>query len=274
MIAGTYTLTPISGTIRLCSSILEPFEHQRGPDSHSVFAPTSHPIPVIKLETSAFGRAPRRLNLFPTLCRQLSLPSDCQKTWKSAVFLLREHRSGIDGLRSGAVPGFNNIWLEGTGTWGLSGVHPVRSRLLPDSFDPDHWLQVIGSFPFPAVYPHVDMDLRPAPFNADSCLAHLATRPEHYRRQDLDHTWSSETERTRPPVILVRGPKRSGKSTMARAAINRLLQAYEKVAWLECDLGQGEFGCGGVVGLWVIHSPVFGMSFLISIVVVVRLFSC
>lgn len=59
-------------------------------------------------------------------------------------------------------------------------------------------------------------------------------------------------------IALIKGPKRSGKSTVARAALNRLLDAYETVAWLECDLGQGEFGCGGVVGLWVIDRPILG----------------
>lgn len=61
-----------------------------------------------------------------------------------------------------------------------------------------------------------------------------------------------------PTIALIKGPKRSGKSTVARAALNRLLDAYERVAWLECDLGQGEFGCGGVVGLWLIDRPILG----------------
>jgi polynucleotide 5'-hydroxyl-kinase GRC3/NOL9 len=62
------------------------------------------------------------------------------------------------------------------------------------------------------------------------------------------------------PVVLVKGPKRSGKSTIARTALNGLLQLHERVAWLECDLGQGEFGCGGVIGLWVLDAPVYGLS--------------
>ena len=61
------------------------------------------------------------------------------------------------------------------------------------------------------------------------------------------------------PIVLVKGPKRSGKSTIARTALNTLLQTYERVAWLECDLGQGEFGCGGVIGLWVLDTPVYGV---------------
>jgi polynucleotide 5'-hydroxyl-kinase GRC3/NOL9 len=61
-----------------------------------------------------------------------------------------------------------------------------------------------------------------------------------------------------PIVAMVKGPKRSGKSTLARAGLNQLLQEYDQVAWLECDLGQGEFGCGGVVGIWIIDQPILG----------------
>jgi hypothetical protein len=75
-----------------------------------------------------------------------------------------------------------------------------------------------------------------------------------------DQTEDEEDEDQTAPIILVKGPKRSGKSTFARATLNNLLNRYEKVAWLECDLGQGEFSPGGVVGLWMIDAPILGMS--------------
>jgi len=68
-------------------------------------------------------------------------------------------------------------------------------------------------------------------------------------------------DETAAPVVIVKGPKRTGKSTIARAALNNLLQSYHQVAWLECDLGQGEFGCGGIVGIWIVEKPVFGQLF-------------
>lgn len=40
--------------------------------------------------------------------------------------------------------------------------------------------------------------------------------------------------------------------------MNELLGSYRQVAWLECDLGQGEFGPGGMVGLWIVGQPLFG----------------
>lgn len=73
---------------------------------------------------------------------------------------------------------------------------------------------------------------------------------------------TDEDEDEESIIALVKGPKRSGKSTFARAALNGLLNRYVKVAWLECDLGQGEFSPGGSVGLWIIDQPVLG-TFLV-----------
>lgn len=81
-------------------------------------------------------------------------------------------------------------------------------------------------------------------------------------------TLRSDEEATDEEVVvaLVKGPKRSGKSTFARAALNTLLSRYDRVAWLECDLGQGEFGCGGVVGLWIVDKPQLGECLVIHAV--------
>ncbi|TFK41628.1 hypothetical protein BDQ12DRAFT_625613 [Crucibulum laeve] len=62
-------------------------------------------------------------------------------------------------------------------------------------------------------------------------------------------------------VYLVKGPKKSGKSTFARTLLNRLLMKYKRVAYLEADLGQSEFIPGGMVALNVISRPVFGPPF-------------
>ena len=60
------------------------------------------------------------------------------------------------------------------------------------------------------------------------------------------------------PIFLIEGPKNSGKSTFGRALINRLLRKHDSVAWLECDLGQSEFSCGGQVGIWLVDQPLLG----------------
>ncbi|KAG7092694.1 hypothetical protein E1B28_009025 [Marasmius oreades] len=62
-------------------------------------------------------------------------------------------------------------------------------------------------------------------------------------------------------VLLVKGAKKSGKSTFARTLVNHLLGRHKKVAYLECDLGQSEFTPGGMVAINVIERPVFGPPF-------------
>ncbi|WWC62750.1 uncharacterized protein I303_105347 [Kwoniella dejecticola CBS 10117] len=215
MIAGTYILTPLSGSLSISCCTLSP-----DGSSYPVFAPTSHPIPIISPCPLA------KIHSLP-LASKLKLPKGFKRT--GSLLLIRENQCGIDGLRYGAVPGFAHIWLEEVGSWGLRGVHPV-----------------IGSFSTP-VYPHIT-----PPSWSDALSALIPPNQlEEY----------GEMEMLEPFIGLVKGPKRSGKSTFARAVLNNLLERYERVAWLECDLGQGEFSPGGVVGLWVLDKQVLGPSF-------------
>lgn len=108
-------------------------------------------------------------------------------------------------------------------------------------------MKVVGSFANP-VYPHQTPE---AWSTALSQLVPPWSVPDQWSGQGSDGD--------SPVVALVKGPKRSGKSTIARAALNTLLQGYARVAWLETDLGQGEFASGGVVGLWILENPVFGL---------------
>lgn len=176
-------MTPLSQGVSVFSSVLVT-------GIHRIFAPTSHPLPVL---TAVSGE------IKPI---DLKLPSTFSREGCS-IFLLRERRGGIQGL---SVPGFTNIWPQES-PWGIQGLVPS------------------------SIHPHL-------------------TPP----------TWISALESIKEGVVLVKGPKRSGKSTFARACLNKLLEAHDRVAWLETDLGQGEFGCGGVVGLWILDKPLLGGS--------------
>ncbi|WWC70925.1 uncharacterized protein I206_104877 [Kwoniella pini CBS 10737] len=214
LIAGTYILTPLAGIITISSCKLS-----ADGTSYPVFAPTSHPIPVIEpYHTSTKRPSAPFLNA-------LKLPVGFRKN--GSMIMIRENQCGIDGLRYGAVPGFANIWLEEVGSWGLRGIHPI-----------------IGSISTP-IYPHI------APPTWSQALSSLPSTASPDEYGDVQE----------PYVGLVKGPKRSGKSTFARALTNNLLERYERVAWLECDLGQGEFSPGGVVGLWVLEKQVIGPPF-------------
>ena len=63
-----------------------------------------------------------------------------------------------------------------------------------------------------------------------------------------------------PFTALIKGPKRSGKSTFARSLVNGLLDRYRYVAVLEADLGQGEWGIEGSVSLVVVEKAILGKS--------------
>ncbi|KAG8162192.1 hypothetical protein KVR01_007957 [Diaporthe batatas] len=70
-------------------------------------------------------------------------------------------------------------------------------------------------------------------------------------------------KRQKPPVLLVCGPKSSGKSTFSRLVANRLVtsrgvnkdQAWPDVAILDIDPGQPEFSPPGVISHVQLHQP-------------------
>ncbi|KAI6004312.1 hypothetical protein EDD15DRAFT_2192181 [Pisolithus albus] len=77
----------------------------------------------------------------------------------------------------------------------------------------------------------------------------------------MDLPSNNRTDITLTPLCVVKGPKKSGKSTFSRTLLNRLLNCYRRVAFLECDVGQSEFTPGGMVALSIIESHVFGPPF-------------
>ena len=69
------------------------------------------------------------------------------------------------------------------------------------------------------------------------------------------------TPSPQPPVILIAGPKSSGKSSLSRTLTNTLLNTYPKVAYLDLDPGQPEFTPPGMVSLSVLSTPILGPPF-------------
>ncbi|KAG2586523.1 polynucleotide 5'-hydroxyl-kinase NOL9-like [Panicum virgatum] len=55
-----------------------------------------------------------------------------------------------------------------------------------------------------------------------------------------------------PPVVVVCGPKNSGKSTFSRILLNALLPRHGKVAYLDTDVGQPEFGLPGCLSFHIV----------------------
>ncbi|EOY19330.1 hypothetical protein QUC31_006154 [Theobroma cacao] len=55
-----------------------------------------------------------------------------------------------------------------------------------------------------------------------------------------------------PPIAFICGAKNSGKTTFSRLLLNILLQRYQKVAYLDADVGQPEFTAPGFLSLTVV----------------------
>ncbi|KAF9349186.1 Polynucleotide 5'-hydroxyl-kinase grc3 [Mortierella sp. NVP85] len=78
----------------------------------------------------------------------------------------------------------------------------------------------------------------------------------------IDSTMDENGERVkRPPVSVVCGGKKMGKSTFSRLILNRMLNRYRRVAFIECDIGQTEFTPVGMVALHVLETPALGAPF-------------
>ncbi|KAK3846193.1 MAG: hypothetical protein J3R72DRAFT_380259, partial [Linnemannia gamsii] len=78
----------------------------------------------------------------------------------------------------------------------------------------------------------------------------------------IDATVDENSQRVkRPSVSVVCGGKKMGKSTFSRLILNRMLNRYRKVAFIECDIGQSEFTPVGMVALHVIDIPALGAPF-------------
>ncbi|KAE9411212.1 hypothetical protein BT96DRAFT_982985 [Gymnopus androsaceus JB14] len=229
---GTYRLTVIHGFVEVGGAIL----HQ---GSHNVFAPRSSPLPCIQALSPSPVSSP--------------LPHRVETaiTKGDIVIILQELRTGVEGLGKvcrtfegvfGAHPRdiVNRLDDASADALRLKGVQIItqNSKYISGLTIPSSWGRALDK-----IYP---------------ALADLADRNADIEMEDEN---GEEMPTPLPDIYLVKGPKKIGKSSFARALVNRLLTRYHRVAYLECDLGQSEFTPGGMVALNVIHNPLLGPPF-------------
>ncbi|KAF8554649.1 hypothetical protein OG21DRAFT_1412116 [Imleria badia] len=134
-----------------------------------------------------------------------------------------------------------------TGVEGLGRI----CRVFENVFKPPRESDAVPGVDLPKIYivNHGTKDIHPFvfPTSWEAALASIDNQP------DLEISGA--------PVCLVKGPKKSGKSMLARTLVNRLLSRYRRVAFLECDLGQSEFTPGGLVALSLVENYAFGPPF-------------
>ncbi|KAH9936896.1 uncharacterized protein BXZ73DRAFT_89349 [Epithele typhae] len=190
--------------------------------SHPVFAPRSSPIPII--QDSSLVPPPVPPPHSPAYQSGSSASTTAPRFSYKAPH--RRSRAGqdlqtFDGVFAPSRWHRSQLWFDLM----LDSVYFLPHRT-PDVFPfvvPPSWEEAIGSV---------------LPGMAENCATSA-------NRQ----------------VYLVKGPKNAGKSSFAKLAVNKLLGRFQRVAYLECDLGQSEFTPGGMVAIHILESPVFGPSF-------------
>ncbi|KAF8709245.1 mRNA cleavage and polyadenylation factor CLP1 P-loop, partial [Rhizoctonia solani] len=230
LFVGTMELTLLQGHIQLLGTTLSPSK-----TSHKIFAPRSHPIPVL----DALG--PTTNASFETLSQngpQLisNLPKHIVEAISPShvVLVLQELLTGVEQLGQ-VVRTFAGVFEPDVRDNHITqqvfkSAHLYRTESQFDSsFDfPDDWQQAIATI--------LSVVSKEDP-GTEGSFAYDA------------------------PVILVRGSKNSGKSTFSRVLANNLTSRYHSVAFIDCDLGQSEFTPGGMVSLNVLKTPVLGPPF-------------
>ncbi|GAA54493.1 polynucleotide 5'-hydroxyl-kinase nol-9 [Clonorchis sinensis] len=103
-------------------------------------------------------------------------------------------------------------------------------------------------------------------FRVSSEMVQLA---EHFVALCTAHYESLSTEAmhsaSKPPTLLVAGPKGAGKSSLLRFVINYFLTvggAQSEIAVLDFDVGQPEFTPSALISLTVVQKPLFGPPFV------------
>ncbi|KAF9224506.1 hypothetical protein BS17DRAFT_703140 [Gyrodon lividus] len=134
-----------------------------------------------------------------------------------------------------------------TGIEGLGRICRVFENAFRPSRDSDTFINV--ELPGISLVTHSTKDIHPF------------TLPHSWQTSLTSIGGAQDSDIGTAPICLVRGPKKSGKSTFARTLVNRLLDQYRRVAFLECDLGQSEFTPGGMVSLNIVESYIFGPPF-------------
>ncbi|KAH8115740.1 hypothetical protein DFH11DRAFT_1507371, partial [Phellopilus nigrolimitatus] len=219
---GVYNLTILRGSVSLMGSNLPASSSV----THSIFAPKCSPIPII--EALAFNdpafSAPSTVTNIPERISRVIGP-DC------TIIFLEDNLTGIDGLGR-VCKTFEGIF-EGEAS--SENVFRLRSARNVSALN-----RAMQPFQVPVSW--------------QNAFAFLPKTPSEGGIGD-------ETLSPQPVVVLVRGQKRTGKSTLARTVMNRLLNQHRRVAFLECDLGQTEFAPPALVSLNVVDRPMFGPPF-------------
>ncbi|TDL17675.1 hypothetical protein BD410DRAFT_729767 [Rickenella mellea] len=192
---------------------------------HHIFAPRCSPIPVL----TALAKPVAGPSTTPSWRTKFSAPIGSLFDTADVVLLLQELHTGVEGLGK-VCRTFDGVFSASSDEDQLLRLDTAQMISTPASnLQPFHL---------------------PASWN-DALLSHDQTCENSDR----------ELLASQPFIAIIKGPRRTGKSTFARTLLNRLTRTYRRVAFLECDLGQTEFTPPGMVALHLIEQPIFGPPF-------------
>ncbi|RXW16599.1 hypothetical protein EST38_g9248 [Candolleomyces aberdarensis] len=219
---GTCSITVLHGSITMFGTTLH-----ASPEPHRVFAPKSSPLPVIRCAFTSTKSSSS--SLLPNLSLPSRIEVDEDLKRHGAVLLFSELRTGVEGLGRICRP-FLNVFEPSKWQHCESGVIGIRG--LSIVYD-----QLSDTHPF----------VLPPSWSDALDRAISANLPS--TSNGVDETGN---------VYLAKGPKNAGKSTFAKTLVNRLLEVYTHVAYLDLDPGQPEFTPPGLISLSLLSKPVFG----------------
>ncbi|MFP4687291.1 MAG: Clp1/GlmU family protein [bacterium] len=87
--------------------------------------------------------------------------------------------------------------------------------------------------------------------------------PELLGKRSIPQSWDElvgEIEANRPSCVLVFGEMDTGKTFFSTYLTNRLLETFNGVAVMDCDLGQSDIGPPGTVGMTIFNEPAVALD--------------
>ncbi|OQR81868.1 hypothetical protein THRCLA_11327 [Thraustotheca clavata] len=116
----------------------------------------------------------------------------------------------------------------------------------------------------------MQMESNTSPHDGTALFESISSlEPNALREMVLPSSWhetavkicSNFTSSIETRKVLVCGAKGVGKSTYTQFLVNRFLESYRVVAYIDTDVGQPELGAPGVLSLHYITDPILGPSF-------------
>jgi polynucleotide 5'-hydroxyl-kinase GRC3/NOL9 len=257
---GTCSLKFLYGQIEMLGTTLSA---EGASIAHRIFAPSSTPLPVLRCAFSSSSSTSPRPALPSTLPQRIqsTIKDDTTLLKSGAVFVFAPLHTGVEKL--GLVCRlFEGVFVPSKWQRQLNGRKGGHVGVNGDGEGADEGgLGVEGLY----IVHRQSRDVVPfvLPTSWSEALDEVLSGSSFSSSTALSTTIFNITAETASPAFLVKGPRNSGKSTFARTLLNRLLEKHERVAFLECDLGQSEFTTSGMVSLNVVNESdgrVFGAS--------------